>query len=176
MVTDCPALPEVPSPHQPPPPCLRPALDLITRLLTTRPCAAQRGRTTLTVIFARRENARREEDGPAGSRGRGSSGLRCGGGWLPAGAGAQTWWRRRARRAPARQGAAGRLPRSRRVARDPARHQPGTHAVSRNASMCSRFPRPNSAGTGRPGAPEGRALEYVKKVVTASGQHRLSAS
>jgi hypothetical protein len=35
--------------------------------------AAQRGRTTLPVIFARRENARREEDGPASSRGRGAS-------------------------------------------------------------------------------------------------------
>jgi hypothetical protein len=31
--------------------------------------AAQRGRTTLTVIFARREDARREEDGPANSCG-----------------------------------------------------------------------------------------------------------
>jgi hypothetical protein len=62
------------------------------------------------VIFARRENARREEDGPAGSRGRGASPARCCGNCSPAGAGLLTWWRRRAPRAPARQGAAGRRP------------------------------------------------------------------
>jgi hypothetical protein len=63
-------------------------------------------RTTLTVIFARRENARREEGGPAFSRGCGVPRLRCGRDCLPAGAGPLTWWRRRrAQRAPARQGA-----------------------------------------------------------------------
>src|SRR5438552_13183309 len=36
--------------------------------------AAQRGRTTLTVIFARRQDARREEDGPAALAGRGAAG------------------------------------------------------------------------------------------------------
>jgi hypothetical protein len=39
---------------------------------------------------------------------------RCGGNCLPAGAGLLTWWRRCAQRAPARQGAACRPPRSRR--------------------------------------------------------------
>jgi hypothetical protein len=42
---------------------------------------------------------------------------RCCGNCLPAGAGLLTWWRRPAPRASARQGAAGRPPRSRRAAR-----------------------------------------------------------
>ncbi len=44
--------------------------------------AAKRGRTTLTVIFARRHNARREEDGPATGAGA-ATGVRNGGwpGW-----------------------------------------------------------------------------------------------
>jgi hypothetical protein len=43
--------------------------------------------------------------------------VHCGGNCLPAGAGLLTWWRRRAQRAPARQGSACRPPRSRRAAR-----------------------------------------------------------
>jgi hypothetical protein len=71
----------------------------------------------LTVIFARRQNARREEDGLTGfAWSRLCRVARCCGGCLPAGAGLLTWWRRRAQRAPARQGAAGRPSRSRRGA------------------------------------------------------------
>ncbi len=62
------------------------------------------------MIFARREDARREEDGPVSSRGRGHRGVSCGGKYLPAGAGLLTWWRRRARRTPVRKGAACRPP------------------------------------------------------------------
>ncbi len=71
--------------------------------------AAKRGRTTLTVIFARRQDARREEDGPVGLRWRGH---RAALGPAPpaAGAGELTGVRRRARRASARRGAAGRRP------------------------------------------------------------------
>jgi hypothetical protein len=71
--------------------------------------AAERGRTTLTVIFARRQDARREEDGPVRLRRRGHRELLRP---VPrsAGAGQLTGVRRRARRASARQGAAGRRP------------------------------------------------------------------
>ena len=71
------------------------------------------------MIFARQEHARREEDGPARCSRSRSPWVRYCGNCLPAGAGLLTWWRRRARRAPARQGAAGRPPRSLRGARLP---------------------------------------------------------
>jgi hypothetical protein len=48
--------------------------------------AAKRGRTTLTVIFARRQDARREEDGPPALAGVGT-GVRDGGDRLAADAG-----------------------------------------------------------------------------------------
>src|SRR5579859_6025320 len=76
--------------------------------------AAKRGRTTLTVIFARRQDARREEDGSVRYAGA-VTGQREGLSHRPAGAGQLTGVRRRARRASARQGAAGRRPHSPRL-------------------------------------------------------------
>ena len=63
----------------------------------------------MTVIFARRQDARREEDGPVRSAGS-VTGNRYGLRHRPADAGQLTGVRRRARRASARQGAAGRRP------------------------------------------------------------------
>ena len=63
----------------------------------------------MTVIFARRQDARREEDGPVRYAGA-VTGERYGLSHWPAGAGQLTGVRRRARRASARQGAAGRRP------------------------------------------------------------------
>ena len=63
----------------------------------------------MTVICARRQDARREEDGPVRYAGA-VTGLRYGLCHRPAGAGQLTGVRRRARRASARQGAAGRRP------------------------------------------------------------------
>jgi hypothetical protein len=61
------------------------------------------------VIFARRQDARCEEDGPVRYAGA-VTGERYGSGHRPAGAGQLTGVRRRARRASARRGAAGRRP------------------------------------------------------------------
>jgi hypothetical protein len=78
----------------------------------------------------------------------------CCGNCLPAGAGLLTWWRRPAPRASARQGAAGRPPRSRRAARSLVR------LLASFACQLARFPnalglpRPNSAMAGRPSAPK----------------------
>jgi hypothetical protein len=85
---------------------------------------------------------------------------------LPAGAGLLTWWRRRAQRAPARQGAACRPP------PEFARCPPLCPAPARFRRQLTRrlgglaFWRPNMAG------PDGlarrrRALEAVQKIVTA---------
>jgi hypothetical protein len=100
--------------------------------------AAKRGRTTLTVIFARREDARREEDGPVGLRRRGSPGtLRP----VPpaCGAGELTGVRRRARRASARQGAAGRRPTVRRLPIAPPPRQ-AVNKLSRRPATSARSP------------------------------------
>jgi hypothetical protein len=108
----------------------------------------------LTVIFAQRENARREEDGPASSRGRGHRGVRCYGNCLPADAGLLAWWRRRAQRAPARQGAACRPPGVGAVPADPA---PALARFPRQLTLSlggSRVFAAELAGAGRLGAPQ----------------------
>jgi hypothetical protein len=78
-----------------------------------------------------------------------SSGGRCGGDCLPAGAGLLTWRRRRARRASARQGAAGRRPRPphrsgtcpcRASSRTPSPRMPPGYAMSTDEVLC-RIPR-----------------------------------
>ena len=127
----------------------------------TRPAGAP-----LTVIFARRQDARREEDGPVRYAGA-VTGERYGLRHRPAGAGQLTGVRRRARRASARQGAAGRRPTVRGC---PPLLRSG-HGGARSAShafspMTSRSLRPI-----RPGGPDGwRAagapLMTVKKILT----------
>jgi hypothetical protein len=96
----------------------------------------------------------RENDGPAYSRGRGAPGLRCCGTCLPAGAGLLTQRRRRARRAPARKGAAGRPPG---VSAVPATPPPRWQLFPRQLAqpvVALALPRLNSARAGRPGAPK----------------------
>ena len=118
-------------------------------------------RALLTVIFARRENARREEDGPVCSRGhigdklrRGLGPCRCGRADLAA--------------APRPEGS---RPSGRgRPAASCPRPRPALAWSSRRFAQPSDVlasPRLNSAEAGRPGAPVGLALEAVEKVVTA---------
>jgi len=80
-------------------------------------------------------------------------GTRYGGDCLPAGAGVLTWRRRRARRAPARQGAAGRRPG---VGELPALPSGLAWSARRVAQypMRSRFRVRSRPGAGRPGAPK----------------------
>ena len=64
-------------------------------------------------------------------------GVRCGGSCLPAGAGVLTWWRRRARRAPARQGAAAARPEVGELPASPP--VPGwSHVVASHNARCAR--------------------------------------
>jgi hypothetical protein len=62
-----------------------------------------------------------------------------------AGAGLLTWWRRRAQRAPARQGSACRPPRSRRGLPDPVRLRPPTRPRGRNGPRAA-LPGPSRSG------------------------------
>ncbi len=137
--------------------------------------AAQRGRTTLPVIFARRENVRRAEDGPASSRGRGHRGaLRCG---LPACGCGPADLVAVPRPEGSRPAGRGRPPAPESARCPPTPSSAGTvlaaaHAVPR----CSRV-LASEHGQGRTAlACRRRALEAVEKVVTAARQVAASAS
>ena len=81
--------------------------------------------------------------------------MRCGGNCLPAGAGVLTWRRRRARRAPARQGAAARRPGVGAVPVNPPLGSGNGFRRQLTSSLDAlALPRPNSAAAGRLGAPK----------------------
>ena len=83
--------------------------------------------------------------------------VRCCGSCSPADAGLLTWWRRRAQRAPARQGSACRPPRSRRGLPDPVRlwRQPGRAVETAQEQHCRARPGLGSRTTGRSSPPRG---------------------
>jgi hypothetical protein len=87
-----------------------------------------------------------------------------------AGAGLLTWWRRRAQRAPARQGSACRPPRSRRGARRPDRLWQSSRASSRTLTVVSRSCGELAPGLDDLARPEGVPLMIVKKVLTPYGR------
>jgi hypothetical protein len=124
--------------------------------------AAQRGRTTLTVIFARRFDARRGRTARSALAGA-ATGVRDGGARLRACAGLTAW---RQRPAPVRCRARGGGPACRCKRRVPLPPPPG-----RRASRSSpRFPLPVIRAQARelcrgwpPGAPKGRALEDYRE-------------
>ncbi len=92
--------------------------------------------------------------------------VRCCGNCLAAGAGVLTWWRRRAQRAPARQGAACRPPRSRRGA---PRSSPGSGKFPSARAPFTVVSRSRPRTRSGPDSLARRrcALEAVEKVVTA---------
>ena len=94
--------------------------------------------------------------------------VRCCGNCLPAGAGLLTWWRRRAQRAPARQGSACRPPGVGAVPADPVRLWHSSRVSSRYPSVVSRSR--VRTGQGRTAwRAEGVPLMTVKKVLTPHG-------